>query len=462
MQMGKSGIRIDSDNRFKFIVKKFITTLCCFSVFLVACGQNANSNMSADSSEIELVENNATSNEVNENSSLNNTGIEETQTPDTSTALNVNALIDGDPEELITFTQDELDSSEELELELDESYDTKIYDGMSDDSLRQSIQDSIYSKLDSEFDESEVVIEDVQSLYISKEYLEEVAYNSQTNVFFGYSLDQIEKQFGNKKYIFTLGENGKTVVEEFAEHKSIYDKVIKNTLVGTGVILVCVSLAAASTAASAPLGTSRIQIILSFSAAGSIIGGTVVGTASAVAAGVSEYVKNGDAQAAFDSALLTGSEGFKWGAIGGAVAGAAIGAYVTGSVHTWRESELFVKNMFPGSVEQVAFKDGVRVVNKVPGSTVPDLLTKLKDGRLLAIEVKNYDLNNIGVTNLISTLRKQFANRVANMPADTVQRLVLDVTGRGYQREYLTFVVHMIKNSLKDICPDLLISVVGF
>ena len=135
---------------------------------------------------------------------------------------------------------------------------------------------------------------------------------------------------------------------------------------------------------------------------------------------------------------------------------------MTGSVHTWRESELFVKNMFPGSVEQVAFKDGVRVVNKVPGSTVPDLLTKLKDGRLLAIEVKNYDLNNIGVTNLISTLRKQFANRVANMPADTVQRLVLDVTGRGYQREYLTFVVHMIKNSLKDICPDLLISVVGF
>ena len=457
MQMGKFGIKIDHGNNYMFILKRYITLVCCFSLLLVACGKTAENNLNSDSINTDIVENNTSTNRENEKMFPDETEVKDTPN---SNIVNLDTFIDEDPQELITFTQDELNSSEEYDLE--EDYDSLIYEGMSDDSLRQSIQDSIYSELDNIFDESEVIIEDVKSLYASKEYLEEVAYNSKTNLFFGYSLEALEKQFGEKKYIFTLGKNGETVVEEFAEHKSIYDKVIKNTLIGTGVILVCVSLATVSTIASAPLGVSRIQVILSFSAAGSIIGGTVVGTASAVAAGVSEYIKNGDPQAAFDSALLSGSEGFKWGAIGGAVVGTAVGTYMTGTIHTWRESELLVQKLFPGSAEQVAFKDGVRLTTKVPGSTVPDLFTTLKDGTKVAIEVKNYDLNNIGVSNLIKTLRKQLANRVANMPAGTVQRLVLDVTGRGYQKGYIKFVVHMIQNSLKDICPDLIISVIGF
>lgn len=365
-----------------------------------------------------------------------------------------------DPEDILTFAPKDLQELDDVALE--DEYAKRTYVGMNDDNLRQNIQDCIYEELESRFDESEVTIENVQSLYFSKEYLEEYAYNSRTNIFFGYSLEDIKKQFGDNKYVFTLGENGNTVVKEFSPRDNIYDDVIKNTLIGSGVILVCVTLAGVSTAASASLGVSRMQIILSFSAAGALIGGTVVGAASAVAAGVTEYLKNGDSHDATEAAFLAGSRGFKWGAIGGAVAGAAIGTYVTSGIHTPRESELFVQKLFPGSTEQAIFKDGMQITKKVSGSTIPDLIKKTKDGRLIAVEVKNYDMSIEGLRSLVYKLKLQMSNRVANMPEGTIQRLVLDVTGRGYDKKALKFIVNTLQNSLKDVCPNLIISVVGF
>ena len=47
-------------------------------------------------------------------------------------------------------------------------------------------------------------VENVSTLYISKEYIEELTYNSQTNVFFGYSLAELDAQFQGTRYVFTL------------------------------------------------------------------------------------------------------------------------------------------------------------------------------------------------------------------------------------------------------------------
>ena len=44
-----------------------------------------------------------------------------------------------------------------------------------------------------------------------KEYLDELAFNSQENVYFGYTLSELNAQFQGEKYIFTLGENNETV-----------------------------------------------------------------------------------------------------------------------------------------------------------------------------------------------------------------------------------------------------------
>ena len=383
------------------------------------------------------------------------------ETPEQSnTETVIDKLIEDDPREVITFSEEELRNAEEIVL--NDGFENVNYYGISDEDLRQSIQDKIYEELDLLYDESEITIEDIQSQYFSKEYLEELAYNSKTNVFFGYSLEELKNRYGDNNYVFTLGDDGTTIVKEFSKHENIYDDVIKNTLIGSGVILVCVTLLATSTIAAAPLGISRLQIILSFSAGGAVIGGTVVGSAAAAAVGVTEYIKNGDSHAALEASLLAGSEGFKWGAIGGTVVGTALGTYITSSIHTPRESEQFIKKLFPRSEEQKIFKDGIEISTKVPGSTVPDLVTKLPDGTLQAIEVKNYNLSKEGISSLISTLRNQLSIRVANMPPGTIQRLVLDVTGRGYNKTEMTFIVKLIKNSLSTVCPDLLISVVGF
>lgn len=438
---------------FQRIHKRFVVFLLSFVLILSGCSKKHETIYESDNHDsVSTVSENTGEGKDNQ-IETGMSSVEQRSEPD------IDKIIEDDPKELKTFSDSELEGVEDVPLE--DNYASISYYGMSDDNLRQGIQDGIYAELDNLFDEAEVTIEDIQSQYISKEYLEELAYNSRTNIFFGYSLEELKNKYEDNNYIFTLGEDGKTIVKEFSKDGNIYDAVIKDTLVGSGVILVCVTLLAASSVAAAPLGVSRLQIILSFSTAGAVIGGTVVGAAAAVAAGVSEYVKNGDSHAVLDASLSAGSKGFKWGAIGGTIAGTAIGTYITTGVHTPRESELFIKKLFPGSREQVIFKDGVEIMTKQPGSTVPDLVRKLFDGRLEAVEVKNYNLRE-GLGSLIRTLKDQLGNRAANMPPDTVQRLVLDVTGRGYNKQEMTFIVNMIKNALKDECPNLIISVVGF
>lgn len=58
----------------------------------------------------------------------------------------------------------------------------------------------------SDLDSSDYFVENVQAVYISQEYLDELAFNSQENVYFGYTLSELNAQFQGEKYIFTLGE----------------------------------------------------------------------------------------------------------------------------------------------------------------------------------------------------------------------------------------------------------------
>ena len=47
-----------------------------------------------------------------------------------------------------------------------------------------------------------------------EEYLDEVAFNSQSNVYFGYTLAELDEVFQGTRYIFTLGDDGNTTVRE--------------------------------------------------------------------------------------------------------------------------------------------------------------------------------------------------------------------------------------------------------
>ncbi len=72
-------------------------------------------------------------------------------------------------------------------------------------------------------------------------------YNSKTNVFYGYSIADLEEEFQGTKYVFTLGENNETTLGENNEttvqkleeiQEDTFGEIIRNVAIGAGVILI--------------------------------------------------------------------------------------------------------------------------------------------------------------------------------------------------------------------------------
>ena len=188
---------------------------------------------------------------------------------------------------------------------------------MNDPSLLPYMQDTIYQAVLENLDSNEYFVENVSAIYISDEYLEELAFNSQSNIYFGYTLDDLESQFQGKRYIFTLSETNETTVREWEAYDDVMEKVIRNVAIGTGVILVCVTVSVVTAGVGAP----AISMIFAVAAKSGAICALSGGTIGAVAAGTVDYIQNGDVDSALKAAALGGSEGYKWGAISGAISG---------------------------------------------------------------------------------------------------------------------------------------------
>ena len=97
------------------------------------------------------------------------------------------------------------------------------FTGLDDSALLTYMEDSIYTNLIIELDNEMYFVENVSAVYISKEYLEEVAYNSQENIYFGYTLSELDAYFQGTRYVFTLGDDGQTIVTEFQEYDDTYE-----------------------------------------------------------------------------------------------------------------------------------------------------------------------------------------------------------------------------------------------
>ena len=199
------------------------------------------------------------------------------------------------------------------------------FSGLDDPDLLGFVEDEVYSQLISEIGTADYIIERVDAVYLSKEYLEETEYNSRENIFFGYSLSEVDSLFGNKKYVFTLGEDDTTIVQELEVVPEVdyYNRIIKNILIGSGVILVCVVLSSV-TAGSAPAVATILAISAKEAAKMAVCGALISG----VSAGIAKGYQTEDFNESIKAAALAGSEGFKWGAISGAVFGGAKEALV--------------------------------------------------------------------------------------------------------------------------------------
>lgn len=191
------------------------------------------------------------------------------------------------------------------------------FDNLDDQALLRYLGDKVYAELIDSMSNEDYFIENVSALYVSKEYLEELSYNSKENIFFGYTLAELDELFQGTRYVFTLGDDGETTVEPFEGYTDTYGQAIKNVAVGGGVILLCVTVSAVSAGAGAP----AVSLIFAASAKTGSVMALSSGAIGGIMSGIITGVKTKDFDRAVESAALAASEGFKWGAITGAISG---------------------------------------------------------------------------------------------------------------------------------------------
>ena len=365
------------------------------------------------------------------------------------------------PAPTTTPAPEEETSFESLDLETE----PPEFNSLSDPNLLQYVEDAVYADLTANFSSDDYRIDNITTAYISQEYLEEINYNSQSNIFFGYTLAELDDEFQGKRYVFTLGEDGQTTVQQLQEIEDLsQEEILKNVAIGAGVILVCVTVSCLTAGAGVPTTVSVI-----FAAAAKT--GTAFALSSAAFSGISAGVvrgyQTGDMEEALEAAALAGSEDFKWGAIAGAVTGGgskALSIYRSSRVQpTFRQSEQRVAELTDGGVEQVAYFDHKEVSLTTPGSTRPDVVVRNPNGTVLAKEVKNYNLESpSSLSELVWELRRQVSDRLRHLPSGSTQEIVLDVRGRGYSTDFLNKIVDYIKSKLVDIYPDIPVTVLRY
>ena len=277
------------------------------------------------------------------------------------------------------------------------------FTSLKDDAFQQYVKDTIYSELVEQLDSDGYFVENVETKFISKEFIDDLTDNSQENIYFGYTLSELDTAFSGQKYIFTLSDTKETEVVPFEEYDDTFDQVIRNVAVGTGVILICVTVSVVSAGAGVP-AVSMIFAASAKSATGFALSSGVI---SGVSAGVVEGIQTHDFDKAVKAGSLKGSEGFMWGAVTGAIIGGASeasfvsslkGADVTANGLTLQEAAKIQKDSsYPLDViKQFSNMEQYKICKEA------GLTAKMVNGRTALI--RNIDLTYIdeatGMTNL--------------------------------------------------------------
>lgn len=191
--------------------------------------------------------------------------------------------------------------------------------GLDDAVLLQYVEDNVYSLLIQQLNSEDYFIENVEAIYYPKEYIEALAFNSQSNRYFGYTVDELNEQFQGGKYVFTLGADGQTIVVPMETvNEDIYVKAMEDVLIGTGVILICVTVSVVAAPAAPAVG-----MIFAASASTGIAFALESGVISFAAAAIAKGYETESFDQAIKAGVEAGGEAFKWGAIIGVTVGGA-------------------------------------------------------------------------------------------------------------------------------------------
>ena len=201
---------------------------------------------------------------------------------------------------------------------LSTSPETEVqFTGIDDPNLHIYLRDLVYTELVDNLDSEDYFVDNVDVVYISKEYYEEAIYNAKENIYFGYTLSSLYEQFQGTRYVFGLDDNGQIIVKEFERYDDSFDQALRNVAIGVGVILVCATVSVVAGAVGAP-AVSVIFAASAKTAATKVLTGSIV---TGLTNGLIEGIETGDLGKAFEAAFISGSQGFKWAAIGGALSG---------------------------------------------------------------------------------------------------------------------------------------------
>ena len=130
----------------------------------------------------------------------------------------------------------ETSNQEQNEINSNSNQENVEFSSLSDPELLTYTIDNVYQSVLKNIDSDQYFVENVQAIYLSQEYIDEVQYNSQENIYFGYTLSELDEQFLGSRYVFSVDDDGRTTVSEFEEYDDTYDQILKNVAIGTGVI----------------------------------------------------------------------------------------------------------------------------------------------------------------------------------------------------------------------------------
>ena len=293
------------------------------------------------------------------------------------------------------------------------------YDSLGDEGFLNYIEDCVYTDLVNQIDSSDYFVENVAASYVSNEYLEELEYNSQENIFFGYTLSELNGIFDGTRYIFSLDESGQTVVKEFEEYKdSDIISAVRNVAIGTGVILICVTVSSVTA-----VGAPAVSLIFAASAKSAAWFAVSSGAISTLSAIVSEGFESHDFKQALESAVLSGSEGYMWGAFGGVLSGGISEAWglwkaTAGGLTMNEVAKAQMLTKYP--LDVIKKFNNMEQVNKcIEDGLVPRII----DGKIALVQNIDPDFaDESGVTNLQKMLKGETP---------------LDSTGTPYELHHL-------------------------
>jgi hypothetical protein len=213
------------------------------------------------------------------------------------------------------------DGTTDLTYELPVFSDTSL----NDDDFLYLLEYDIMTQLE---DNERIIIDSVESVFVSQEYIDELEYNSQENIYYGYKLSELDEQFGDIEYAFTVEEDNTIVVPVIADnYDNTLNTVIKNTAVGAGVIMLFVTASVVTGGVGTPVNVSTLHLIFTYAAKSAKIGAAIDTASGGLFDGAKELgnqLSKGNEvnwSELGKVAAVGSSKGFKWGAIVGAVTG---------------------------------------------------------------------------------------------------------------------------------------------